>query len=206
MPNKPCTVRIKKGGSSVEILCKPGSIEKFREGRLGFDNCVMSDDLIFSNAQKMTKAKESDVKKLCNGLTGRDAVEFIAREGEFSLTSTEIKEKVSTKRREIINYLVKYYYDASKKPPIPHPISRLESILEEMKYTIDFQRNTEDQIKEIVKKLPNFLPVVPQNPPHIEREAQAKEQNKLDRIAKSNDKATRDDRGRERYRGKGKRR
>lgn len=200
MSNKACVVKIKKGGVSLEILCKPGTVEKYRDGKIGFDNCVLSDEMIFSNSQKMTRAKESDIKKLCNGLSGRLAVEYILREGEYSLTTAEIREKTEAKRREIVNYLVKYYHDAAKKPPIPHPISRFESVLKEMRYNVDYQRETEEQIKEILKKLADFVPITPVNPPHLERESQAREQHRLNREAIANEKSN--DRGGGGNRGK----
>ena len=53
-------VRYKKGKLQVEVMTKPGSVLKYRAGKLGFDNVLQSDD-IWKNSSKGERAANADL-------------------------------------------------------------------------------------------------------------------------------------------------
>lgn len=54
-------VRYKSGKHHFEVLVKPGTVPKYREGKLGFDNVILS-DIIFKKYSKAERAAPSDLK------------------------------------------------------------------------------------------------------------------------------------------------
>jgi hypothetical protein len=51
--------------------------------------------------------------------------------GELQLTAAERQEKIDKKRKEIVNYIHKYYIDPKTK--LPHPVVRIEGAIDEIK-------------------------------------------------------------------------
>lgn len=162
-------VKYKKGGKSFEILCHGGTVEPFRNGKCQIDQCLIAEE-IFSNASKFQKVKSSDLKKTFGTDDKMECIQMILSEGTFSLTKNELNEKIKQKRGEIINHINKYYHDSTKNPPIPHPVSRIEQALEQMKIKIDPHETTQNQLKLILKRLPDFLRVKPVGDPLLDKE------------------------------------
>jgi ribosome maturation protein Sdo1 len=54
-------VRYKSGKIQFEVLVKPGTVPKYREGKLGIDNVLFS-DIIFKKYSKAEKATPTELK------------------------------------------------------------------------------------------------------------------------------------------------
>jgi ribosome maturation protein SDO1 len=87
----------------------------------------------------------------------QDCVETILQKGEVQVSSAERKEKLEKRKREVINFIHKYYVDPSKK--LPHPVARIENALEECKVRVDADVPVEKQIPDIISKLVNVIPL-----------------------------------------------
>ena len=164
MSKNNCIVRFKKGGNTLEVLTKPGTMKPYREGKMKIDQVLVAEE-IFSNASKVQKAKNADLKKTCGTDNKSECIKMILDHGDFPLTKKELNDMVQGKRNEIVNYIQKYYYDPTKDPVIRHPISRIESVLNDMRIKIDPHEPINQQLKPILKKLPENLPVKPVNLP-----------------------------------------
>lgn len=158
--NTNTTVRYKRNGLTLEILVKPNTMKPYREGKLKKDTVLLTEE-IFSNASKFQKAKNADLKKCCGSKDKNECLQLILDKGDFPLTKKELTEMVQVKRREIINYLHKYYQDPKQNPVGPHPVIRIENALDTMKVKIDPHTPANIQVRPIVKKLPEILPVKP---------------------------------------------
>ena len=53
-------VRYKKDKQTFEVLTNPGSVLKFREGKLGWDK-VLATDVVFTNSSRGDRARDGDV-------------------------------------------------------------------------------------------------------------------------------------------------
>jgi len=84
-------------------------------------------------------------------------MKIIVQKGELQVTAAERKEKLEKKRAEIVNYIHKYYTDPKMKTP--HPVVRIENALEQLRIRVDPDIPVERQVQEIVKKLPEVLPI-----------------------------------------------
>jgi ribosome maturation protein Sdo1 len=72
---------------------------------------------------------------LCRAAFGTDnqttIITRILTDGELQLSAAERKDKVDKRYREIVTYIHKSYADPKSK--LPHPVTRIENALEEMK-------------------------------------------------------------------------
>jgi len=75
----------------------------------------------------------------------------------MQLSTEERKDMVEQKRNEIINYFHKYYLDPKTKKP--HPVTRIESALSQIKVRIDPDIPVDKQVLEISKKLIEVIPI-----------------------------------------------
>src|SRR3989344_542672 len=73
------------------------------------------------------------------------------------MTAEYRDEERSKKRKKIIDIIHKNAIDPTTN--LPHPPQRIELALEEAKVKIDENRNAEDQVHEIVKKIMTVLPI-----------------------------------------------
>ena len=164
--SKQIVVKYKSGKNSFELICKPGSIEPFRQGKGNLDSVLLSEE-IYANASKFNKANSNDLKKAFGSDDPNQCIQHILMNGVFPLTKKELNDKVNQKRLEILNYLHKYYHDPTKETTMPHPMSRFEVVLKDMKVVIDPYAPVSQQLKPIVKKLPEFIPVKPIEAPDL---------------------------------------
>jgi len=151
-------VKFKDGPNRVtfEIVCKPGAPIEFREGRLDMDN-VLETDEIFKDFKKGVRASDAEIELSFNTLDHRQICQTILEQGEIQYTTEERRAFVEKKRNEIVSYIHKYYVDPRTK--LPHPRLRIENALEELKFRVDPHMEAKKQAKEIVKSLPEVLPV-----------------------------------------------
>jgi rRNA metabolism SBDS family protein len=147
------TVRYKKGKHSFEILTKQGSVRQFLTGKLGWDK-VLSADVIFTNSKKGDIAKKQDLITVFGTDDVNKCAEIMVRQGDAQVSASERKEDISVHRRQILEYLHKTYTDQAG---LPHPLVRLETILEEAKIRIDpavsVHKHCEDVIKRMIGKI-----------------------------------------------------
>lgn len=165
--SKNLVVRYKHSGQTLEVLAKVGSMKPYRDGKMKIDQVLVTDE-IFSNASKFLKAKNSDIKKVCETEDKAQCLKIILDNGEFPLSKKEMNDMVDARRMEIVNYIHKYYHDPTKNPVIPHPTTRIENTLAEMRIRIDPHQSVRNQIAPIIKKMPEFLPIKPMNVPEME--------------------------------------
>lgn len=148
------TVKYTKGKTTFEILCHAGTVEKFRDNKLGLDNVLVTDD-IYKNLQKGEKAKSSELMAVFGTSNMRECLETMIRSGEYQISVAERREKVEQKRNEIIHYIHNNHIDP--KTNRPHPLTRIQNAMDQIKPIIDPSKSAEFQSKEILKKMVGHL-------------------------------------------------
>jgi len=149
-------VRYKSGKHTFEVMTKPGSVLKYRAGQLGISN-VLEADIVFKDLSKGDKASSIDLVEVFKTDNQAECCQKIVDEGQLQMTDAERKEILEKKRREIVNYLHKYYLDPKSKAP--HPVVRIENALTDLKYRVDPDTPVEKQVQEIMKNMPGVLPM-----------------------------------------------
>ena len=149
--------RFKKGKEKFEILvndCEKAL--RFKEGKIPLDSILVTKD-IFKDFRKGLQASEHEMKKVFGTDDNNEVAKKILVEGEVVLT-TEYKNKlIEDKKKQIINMIHRNAIDP--KTNRPHPPQRIEAAIHEVKANIDFNKNAEQQVQEIVKKISEVLPI-----------------------------------------------
>lgn len=144
--SKPCLVKY----NGLELLCKPETVTKYREGKLSVSSTVIT-DIIFTNSNKGDQASASDLKKVFNTEDINSCIKTILDKGTFKLTKNELKEKVNQKRKKVCNLFNENYINP--KNGLPYTITMWDSILTENKIIIDPEKSADTQMNDIKKKL-----------------------------------------------------
>jgi ribosome maturation protein Sdo1 len=142
-------VRYKDSKNTFEVVTNPGSVRKFREGAIQWEKVLLT-DTVFSNYKKGNIAKTGDLKKVFGTIDLKTCLQAIVNKGHLEVSESERKEDVERQRKALLTYLNKNYTDAGG---LPHPISRLESVLPETKVRIDSVSKIPKLAEEVVRKL-----------------------------------------------------
>lgn len=149
-------VRYKTGKYNFEVMTNVGSALKYRKQELGLDNVIQA-DIIFKNQSKSERANLADLRDAFKTEDLMECIKQIIQKGEIQLTAAERKEHLEKKRKEIVNYIHKYYTDPKARKP--HPVVRIDGALDEIKFRVDPDEPPERQAQEAVKKLVEVIPL-----------------------------------------------
>ena len=142
-------------GNVFEILVDLEKALDFKKGKINDINEVVVSGDIFKDIKKGEKA--SNLSKFFNTENKFEICKKIIKEGEVQLT-TEYKNKLrEEKRKQIINLIHKNAVNPENN--LPHPLVRIENVLNEAKVKIDEFKSAEEQVKEIVDKIRALLPI-----------------------------------------------
>jgi ribosome maturation protein SDO1 len=147
-------VRYKKGKVVFEVLTEAGAAAKFREGRVPWEQVLVT-DIIFKNQSKGERAKEEDLASVFGGLDSLEILRKIVMEGDLQVSSAERREALDKKKHEILHYLHRNFLDPTLK--LPHPLARLEGALEETKFRVDPDAPASRQALDLIKALSGVL-------------------------------------------------
>jgi len=148
----------------LEILTKPETIMKFREGKLNLDSVLISDD-IYKNSKKGEKAKSKDLSKIFGTDNNEICLKEMLEKGSFSMTTKEKNAQMEFRKNEIINYFHSHYLDPKTKDPYSR--TTVENAFKGIKFRIDTNCPLSKQVKECKKSLISVIPLKPSesNPP-----------------------------------------
>lgn len=93
-------VRYKHGKNTFEVMTNVGSVQKYRDQKLGLDN-VLQADVVWTNQSKGERAKGAELKESFNTEDIMECIRVILAKGEIQLTAAERREQTDQKRREI---------------------------------------------------------------------------------------------------------
>lgn len=150
-------VRRKVGKTTFELLTHEGAAAKYRAGDLAFSEVLVT-DTVFTNQSKGQRASQEQLA----AAFGEDAtptaiLTAIITKGDVQTSSAERTAKSDQRRREVLEYLVKYYVDPARNLPIP--LTRFENALTQVKARIDPSQPAERQAEELVRKLVDIMPM-----------------------------------------------
>ena len=155
--DKAVIARLQKGEDHFEILIDPYAASDVHEGKETDILKNLAIDAVFKDSKKGTHASQESLIKVF----GTDEIETVAKEiilkGEIQLTTEQRHEMQETKRKRIIDVIVKNAMDPQTKTP--HPRQRIELAIKETKVHIDPFKPVDQQVKIIVDALRPILPI-----------------------------------------------
>jgi ribosome maturation protein SDO1 len=157
MSEKFTIARFTKDNEHFEVLVKPQKALDYRNGKIAGITEVLAAETIFADANKGTRVKDEDLKKAFGTLDTLKIADTILKKGTLQLTTDQRRKMVEDKRRQIIDFISREAVDP--KTNLPHPPTRIENAMEQIRYPIDPYKPVEEQARDIVKLLRPILPL-----------------------------------------------
>jgi len=157
MSQRYTVARLTHEGEPFEILVKPDPALAYRLGKVTSLSEVLVSDTIFTDANKGTKPSEEKLKKAFGTTDTMQIASTILKRGMLQLTTEQRRQLIEDKRKQIVAFISRHSVDP--KTNLPHPPTRIENAMEQVHFSIDPFKETEEQAKEIIKLLRSILPL-----------------------------------------------
>ncbi|MEM2738984.1 MAG: ribosome assembly factor SBDS, partial [Candidatus Bathyarchaeia archaeon] len=157
MSEKYTIARITRGSEHFEVVVKPDKALDYRLGKTSAITEVLVTETIFSDASKGTRVSEETLRKVFGTTDPLKVADIIIKKGTLQLTTEQRRKMIEEKRRQIIAFISKQCVDP--RTNLPHPPMRIEQAMEQIHYSIDPFKTTEEQAREVIKLLRQVLPL-----------------------------------------------
>ena len=154
---KVTTARLTIGSEKFEILVKPDPALNYKLGKHEELSSVLIAEEIYSDASKGDRASSEKLLKHFKTTDSNEIAKQILVKGDLSLTTDQRRRMIEQKRKQIVEYINKTFVDPKTRSP--HPVTRIDSAIEEARITIDPFRRSEDQVKSVVDAIRKILPL-----------------------------------------------
>jgi ribosome maturation protein SDO1 len=150
--------RLEKGGKRYEILVDPELVDPWK---LDNESIPLGELLAIEEVWSDARSGERPTSDSIEGVFGSSelsvCVKKILTEGTIQLTTVQRKKIVAEKKSQIVNEISSTATDPKTK--LPHPRTRIENALDEIRFPIDPFKSTESQVQEAVKALRPHIPL-----------------------------------------------
>lgn len=150
--------RLEKGGKRYEILVDPELVDSFKADptSVSLDDLLATDE-IWHDARGGERPTEEKIISTFGTIELLDCVTAILTKGSIQLTTVQRRQMISDKRQQIITEISRTAIDPRSKAP--HPATRIELALDELRWNPDPFLSVERQIKDAVKVLRPVIPL-----------------------------------------------
>jgi ribosome maturation protein SDO1 len=149
--------RININDKDFELLVKPEPALSYRQGKSISLSDILATDTIFSDSNKGLRASEKDLKEAFGTIDAQKIAEFILKKGILQLTAEQRRRMIDEKLKQIIAFISRHAVDPRTK--LPHPPTRVEQALEQVRFSVDPFKSVEEQANEAIKLLRSVLPI-----------------------------------------------
>ena len=150
--------RFEYGGKRFEILIDPTLVDTFRNNpeSVELDDFLATEE-IWLDARAGERPTSEQLENAFGGDELFDCVHKILTKGSIQLTTEQRKKRVNDMRVSIIHRISSTAIDPKSK--MPHPPSRIETALDECKYSVDPFRSIERQVSDAIKLMRPLIPL-----------------------------------------------
>ncbi len=150
--------RLEKGGKRYEILVDPELVDQFKSdpSSVSLDDLLATDE-IWHDAKGGERPTEEKIQSTFGTTELLDCVTDILTKGSIQLTTAQRRQMISDKRQQIITEISRTAIDPKSKAP--HPATRIELALDELRWNPDPFLSVERQIKDAISVLRPVIPL-----------------------------------------------
>ena len=150
--------RLEKGGNRYEILVDPELVELFKSepDSVPLDDLLATDE-VWHDAKSGERPTEDKLISTFGTIELLECVTTILTKGSIQLTTVQRRKIISEKRQQIISEISRTAIDPRSKAP--HPATRIELALDELRWNPDPFLSVERQIKDAVDVLRPVIPL-----------------------------------------------
>ena len=150
--------RLERGGKRYEVLLDPELMQKWKQDPESVDiNDLLAIEDVFHDAKMGERPTAEALNSAFETQDLNEIIKMILTKGNIQLTTAQRKEIVARKRTLIIQHIASNAIDPKTK--LPHPFARIETALEESRYSIDPFKSIDTQIKDAIKLLKPLIPL-----------------------------------------------
>jgi ribosome maturation protein SDO1 len=155
--DKSVVARLSIRGEHFEVMVDPELAWLLRSGKEVDLKALMISEIVYKDARKGEKASEESIKKNFGTTEPQTVVDAIIKKGELQLTTDQRRQMVENKRKQIVAFIARNCIDPQSGAP--HPPTRIENAMENVRINIDPFKSVEEQAQEIIKMLRVTLPL-----------------------------------------------
>ena len=150
--------RLEKGGKRYEILVDPELVEPFKSDpeSIQLDDLLATDE-VWHDARSGERPTDDKVIATFGTVELLECVTIILTKGSIQLTTAQRRQMIADKRQQIITEISRTAIDPRSKAP--HPATRIELALDELRWNPDPFLSVERQIKDAVDVLRPVIPL-----------------------------------------------
>ena len=150
--------RLEKGGKRYEILVDPELVEPFKSdpASIQLDDLLATDE-VWHDARSGERPTEDKLISAFGTVELLECVTIILTKGSIQLTTAQRRQMIADKRQQIITEISRTAIDPRSKAP--HPATRIELALDELRWNPDPFLSVERQIKDAVDVLRPIIPL-----------------------------------------------
>ena len=150
--------RLEKGGSRYEILVDPELVDEWKKDHtsVSLDDLLATDE-IWNDARSGDRPTTDALESVFGSTDLLTCVEKMLIDGNIQLTTVQRKNLIAEKRTKIIHQIATTATDPRTK--LPHPKTRIELALDEIKFSIDPFLSLERQVQDAIKQLKPVIPL-----------------------------------------------
>ena len=150
--------RLEKGGKRYEILVDPDLVDSFKSDptSVSLDDLLATDE-VWHDARSGERPTEDKITSTFGTIDLMECVTTILTKGSIQLTTVQRRKIISDKRQQIISEISRTAIDPRSKAP--HPATRIELALDELRWNPDPFLSVERQIKDAVDVLRPVIPL-----------------------------------------------
>ena len=150
--------RLEKGGSRYEILVDPDLVESWKEDNDSVElGELLAIEEVWSDARAGERPTGESLEKTFGTTEILECARIILERGGIQLTTAQRKHMVEAKKLQIINEIARTATDPKTK--MPHPRTRIENALDEIRFSIDPFKSVESQVADAVSALRPVIPL-----------------------------------------------
>ncbi len=149
--------RLETHGLRFEILIDPELADSMRHGNELAIEDVVAALHVYENASRGDKSPDEDLQKVFKTTDFEEIAKQIILKGEIHLTTDQRRHLTEEKRKRVITYIARNA--VNPQTGLPHPVTRIELALEQVRINFDPFRPVDDLVKETVKVLLPILPI-----------------------------------------------
>ena len=150
--------RLEKGGKRYEILVDPELVDAFKSDPHSDPlHELLATDEVWHDAKGGERPTEEKLISTFGTIELMECVTTILTKGSIQLTTAQRRQMIADKRQQIITEISRTAIDPRSKAP--HPATRIELALDELRWNPDPFLSVERQIKDAITVLRPVIPL-----------------------------------------------
>ena len=150
--------RYEHGGKRFEILIDPQLVDSYRNDPESVElDTFLATDEVWLDARGGERPTSDQLLSAFGSANIDECVSKIMEKGTIQLTTVQRKERVVSMKAAIIHKIASTAIDPRSK--MPHPPSRIETALEESRYSVDPFLSIDRQVTDAIKLMRPLIPL-----------------------------------------------